>query len=245
MLDRHLVNRIMQRCRMHSMRVAASVRIAVCLVTFAIAVQPMAAQQQAALRIPSSVLERYVGEYVYPDGNTVRVSLKGGTLFREIPGQQVPFVPISETLFRLGPVFTAEFIVDQAGGVTQILSDGAAVEFRLRRKGSPPAPAASSARAAAGVRVPRSVLERYVGVYEYLPGQLGRTDLTVVIRLRGDTLIRHTGRPHEDVLTPVSETLFRVGDTSIMAEFVIDEAGVTQVLGSGFQQMLARLNPKR
>ena len=49
------------------------------------------------------------------------------------------FVPISETLFRLGPVFTAEFVTDDAGGMTQILSDGVGIEYRLRRKGSPPA----------------------------------------------------------------------------------------------------------
>ena len=30
-----------------------------------------------------------------------------------------------------------------------------------------------------------------------------------------------------------------------MVEFVVDAAGVTQVVGSGFQQMLARLTSKR
>jgi len=35
------------------------------------------------------------------------------------------------------------------------------------------------------------------------------------------------------------------GRTSLMMEFVVDEAGVTLVLGSGFQQMLARLTSKR
>jgi len=93
------------------------------------------------------------------------------------------------------------------------------------------------------VHVPRSVLERYVGVYEYIPGQMQRTDLRVVIRLKGDALIREMGQ--EAVLTPISETRFRVGDTSLMVEFVVDEAGVTQILGSGFQQMLARLTSKR
>jgi hypothetical protein len=188
------------------------------------------------------VLERYVGEWVYPDGNTVMVRLDGGTLFREIPGQRVPFVPISETLFRLGPVFTAEFVLDQAGGITQILSDGTGVEFRLRRKGSPPAKLAASP-ATAAVSVPRSVLERYVGVYEYIPGQMKRTDLRIVIGLKGDTLTRQMGR--EEILTPISETRFKVGSTSLMVEFVVDEAGVTQVLGSGGQQMLARLTSKR
>jgi hypothetical protein len=86
------------------------------------------------------------------------------------------------------------------------------------------------------------VLERYVGVYEYLPGQMGRSDLRVVIRLRGDTLIRVL--PGEQVLTPISETRFRVAGTSLVVEFVVDEAGVTQVMGSGFQQLLARLTSR-
>ena len=70
-----------------------------------------------------------------------------------------------------------------------------------------------------------------------------RTDLRIVVRLKGDTLVREMGQ--EAVLTPISETRFRVGNTSIMVEFVVDEAGVTQVLGSGGQQMLARLAQKR
>ena len=140
----------------------------------------------------------------------------------------------------LGPVFTAEFVIERPADMTQVLSDGAGVEYRLRRKGSPPAP---PPRPAAAVRVPKSVLERYVGVYEYIPGQMQRTDLRVVVRLKGDTLIREMGP--EAVLTPISETRFRVGDTSLMVEFVVDDWGVTQVLGSGFQQMLARLTSKR
>jgi hypothetical protein len=202
-----------------------------------ITVPPMKAQQQTELRISSSVLERYVGEWVYPNGNSVMLKLRDGTLYREIPGQQVPLVPMSETLFRLGPVFTAEFVMDNAGGITQILTDGAGVEYRLSRKGSPPAKPAASPVA---VRVPRSVLERYVGVYEFIPGQMSRTDLRIVVRLEGDKLVRQMGQ--EEVLIPISETQFRVGNTSLRVEFVTDkDGGVTQVLGYGFQQLRARL----
>jgi hypothetical protein len=153
----------------------------------------------------------------------------------------VALSPISETLFHMGPVFTVEFVIDDAGGVTPVLSDGVAIEYRLRRKGSRPAP--PPPMPAATVHVPRSVLERYVGTYEFLPGQMSRTDLRVVVRLKGDRLIREMGV--EAVLTPISDTKFRVGNTRMMVEFVVDEAGVTQVMGSGFQQMLARLPPKR
>ena len=211
------------------------------VMAFGIAAVSIGAQQQAAVRVPTSVLERYVGEYVYPDGNTIKIVLKEGTLFREVPGQRVALEPISETMFHMGAVFTTEFVIGPAGEITQILSDGVEIEHRLHRKGSraappPPPPAAT-------VRVPRSVLERYVGTYEYLPGQMSRTDLRVVVRLKGDTLVRDMG--HEVVLTPISETRFKVGNTRMLVEFVVDEAGVTQVMGSGFQQMLVRLTPKR
>ena len=195
---------------------------------------------QAPVRVPRSVLERYVGEYDQ-DGNTIKVFLQGDTLIREAPGQRVVLAPISETVFRMGPVFTAEFVMDQAGGVTLVFSDGIDIEYRLPRNGvraaPPPPPPAST------VRVPKSVLERYVGTYEFIPGQMSRTDLRVVVRLKGDKLVREMGR--EVVLTPMSETQFRVGNTRMMVEFVVDEAGVTQVMGSGFQQMLARLTSKR
>jgi hypothetical protein len=87
------------------------------------------------------------------------------------------------------------------------------------------------------------VLERYVGTYEYIPGQMSRTDLRIVITLKGDTLIRQMGQ--ESVLAPISDTRFKVGNTSLMVEFVVDDWGVTQILGTGFQQMLARLTSKR
>ncbi|HEX8672117.1 MAG TPA: hypothetical protein VF710_09520 [Longimicrobium sp.] len=218
-------------------RCAAGISAAV--LALAIAVGPIQAQQ-APVRVPVPVLERYVGEYDQ-NGSTIKVLLKGDTLIREIPGQRFVFVPISETLFRLGAVFTAEFVIDQAGGVTQVLTDGVGMEFRLPRKGSPAAPPPPPP--AATVRVPRPVLQRYVGTYEFLPGQMGRNDLRIEVRLEGDTLIREGAGPRA-ILTPVSETRFRVGDTSLVTEFVIDEAGVTQVMGSGFQQLLARLTPK-
>lgn len=216
-----------------------NVGIAAGVLALAIAAEPM--QAQGPVRVPRSVLERYVGEYEQ-NGSTIKILLEGETLIREQPGQRHAFVPITETLFRIGTITTAEFVIDQAGGVTQIVSDGAGMEFRLRRKGSPPEP--PPAAPVAAVRVPRPVLERYVGTYEFLPGQMGRNDLSFVVRLEGDTLIREGAGPTA-ILTPISETRFRVGNTSLVTEFVVDEAGVTQVMGLGFQQLLARLQPQR
>ena len=197
------------------------------------------APQSAPVRVASSVLERYVGEYG-EGGNAFKIVLKGDTLFQEMPGQRRTMTPMSDTLFYIGGVFTAEFVIEETGGVTVVMSDGVDVESRIPRKGSrvappPPLPAAP-------VRVPKSVLQRYVGTYEFIPGQMGRTDLRVLIRLKGDTLVRTLAS--DQVLTPISETLFRVGKTSLMVEFVVDEAGVTQIMGSGFQQLLSRLKPK-
>jgi hypothetical protein len=214
--------------------------IAAGVLALAISVAPIQAQQQAPVRVPVPVLERYVGEYGQ-NGSTVKVLLQGDTLFREALGRREVFQPISETLFRVGRLFTAEFVTDPAGGVTQVVTDGVDVEFRFPRKGSRPAP--PPAPPAAAVRVPRPVLERYVGTYEFLPGQMSRNDLRFVVRLEGETLIRSMQEDH--VLTPISETRFRVGNTSLVTEFVVDEAGVTQVMGSGFQQLLARLTPQR
>jgi hypothetical protein len=212
--------------------------IAAGVLALAIAAGPTEAQ--APVRVPRPGLERYVGEYGQ-NGNSIKIVLSGDTLFREGQGQRMVLQPISETVFRAGRLFTVEFATDQAGGVTQVLSDGVDVEFRLPRRGSPAA--RPPARPAAAVRVPRSVLERYVGTYEFIPGQMSRTDLSFVVRLEGETLIRSMQEDH--VLTPISETRFRVGNTSLVTEFVVDEAGVTQVMGSGFQQMLARLTSKR
>lgn len=206
---------------------------------------PVSAQQPAGVRIPASVLEKYVGEYVYPDGASFLVSRAGDTLFQEVPGRRLVYTPLTETRFMMGPVFTADFLSDNAGGFVQVLSDGVGIEIRLRKKGSKlmslPLTAVQSAPA---VRLPRPVLERYVGVYEYIPGQMNRTDLRVSITLDGENLVREGAGPTA-VLVPLSESRFRVGNTSFIVEFVIDEAGVTQVMGTGFQQMLARLPSRR
>lgn len=231
------------------MRIKTSAGIAVALLALIITVRSTEAQQAGAWHVPPSVLEKYVGDYVYPDGNTVMVRLRGDTLYREIPGQLVPFVPLSNSLFKLGPVFTAEFVTDRDGGVTQILTDGIDIEFRLRRKTSgkaAPAPQPAASAGAAPVHVPRSVLERYVGRYDYVPGQMKRTDLFIVVRLKGDTLTREMASGREVVLTPINETRFKVGSTSLETEFVVDRAGgVTQIMGWGYQQMTAYRKPAR
>ena len=211
------------------------------VVALSVVARPIAAQQQQPVRVPRAVLEKYVGEYVYPEGNTLRITLSGDTLFREDPARRVVMVPLSETEFSLGGKLTMEFVTGDAGAVTIILGNGANMEFRLPRKGTRPV-AAPKPKA---VHVPRSVLQRYVGEYEYIPGQMNRTDLRVYIFLREDVLTQKLDNNDERVLIPLSETRFNVSGTALVTEFVIDDAGVTQIMGSGGREMLARLKPKQ
>src|SRR5437868_6811459 len=84
-------------------------------------------------------------------------------------------------------------------------------------------PQASTATAPAGGGVTKGVLERYVGEYQMTP------QVTAVIRLRGNTLVRAI-MGQETVLTPISETRFKLGGGEV--EFVTDKAGgVTMVIG--------------
>jgi hypothetical protein len=219
-------------------RFFAALAMAVCTITGV--VRPVQGQQQP-VRVPTSVLQQYVGEYVYPEGTTLKVTLSGDTLFREDPGRRVAMVPLSENVFRLGGSLTAEFVTDKRYGVTMILGNGANMEFRLPRKGSRPVPAPTPK----AVHVPRSVLERYVGEYEYIRGQMNRTDLRVFIHLREDVLTQKLDTNDERVLIPLSETRFNVSGTALVTEFVIDDAGVTQVMGSAGREMLARLKSKQ
>src|SRR4051812_48392649 len=147
------------------MSISTPARIAFAVLALGATAQPAHAQYDAPVRVPKSVLEKYVGEWVYPAGNSIRAVVKGDTLFREVSGQRFAYTPISGTRFWVGPVFTAEFVTDQTGALTQVLSDGIAVEYRLVRKTDGPA---TSSRSAAGsvkaetaaVHVRRSLLER-------------------------------------------------------------------------------------
>ena len=74
------------------------------------------------------------------------------------------------------------------------------------------------------MHVPKSVLQRYVGEYEYIAGQMNRTDLRVWIFLREDVLTQKLHNDNEKVLIPLSETRFNVSGRALVLEFVLDDA---------------------
>lgn len=132
------------------MSIATSARIAVSVLALTIAVQHMEAQQQAAVppakaapavRVPKSVLERYVGEYQFLPKVTIVVRIKGDTILtgQAAGGPEMNLLPISETRFKPGSPnipLDVEFVIDQTGKVTQVLRQGTH-EMRAVRKPKP------------------------------------------------------------------------------------------------------------
>lgn len=205
------------------MSITAAARAAVGLLALGVALRPAAAQQQPApVNVPRSVLERYVGEYALTPWSLALLRMKGDTLVREMNGQQDAYIALSETRFRVGSTpFVADFVVDSAGRVTQIVK-------------APNGPEMRAARLVAA-SVPRSVLERYLGEYEFMPR------LSFVVRLRGETLSgqQTTGGP-EVALIPVSETRFTVGAgaNQMEVEFVADKTGrMSKVVRQGTYEL--------
>jgi aryl-alcohol dehydrogenase-like predicted oxidoreductase len=92
------------------------------------------------------------------------------------------------------------------------------------------------------VSVPRSVLERYVGEYEF-------ANYTFAVSLKGDTLTsRRVGMPMtlpEIPLVPLSQTRFRQNNLSGWeVEFIIEQAGgVTKIMRMGNQEIRGRRKP--
>src|SRR5688572_14782388 len=89
------------------------------------------------------------------------------------------------------------------------------------------APAASSA-AADTLCVPVEVLKKSAGTYDF-----NIRAGPVEIMLKGDQPGRKMAGQPDYVLTPISQTKFKMGTTPLTVEFVLDESGaVTQVFGA-------------
>ena len=111
-------------------------------------------------------------------------------------------------------------------GVLALTTACASTQARPSATQAPAAASTATATEAGGV--PRSVLERYVGEYQLNP------QVTAVVRLRGNTLIREI-MGQQQVFTPISETRFKLGGGEV--EFVTDQAGkVTMVVRTGVEE---------
>jgi hypothetical protein len=83
-------------------------------------------------------------------------------------------------------------------------------------------PAASATTAAEAVREPTAGLARFVGEYQF-------DQFKATIRLRGGTLVRQVQGSTEQVLTPISDTRFKMGNTPAELQFTLDKSG--EVIG--------------
>jgi hypothetical protein len=83
-------------------------------------------------------------------------------------------------------------------------------------------PQASATIAAEAVREPTAGLARFVGEYDF-------EQFKATIRLRGGTLVRQVRGSPELVLTPISETRFKMGNTPAELQFTLDKSG--EVIG--------------
>jgi hypothetical protein len=208
--------------------IATSARIAVSILALTIAAAPVGAQQ-TAVRVPRSVLERYVGEYEYPSGAIIVVRLQGDTLVRQAWNQQGAYTALSATRFRLGDIgVIVDFVVEPSGGVTKIVNNDAGEIFRTTRKpltatsaakAAPQAPAQAAAPQPPGIPLPAAILERYVGQWKLPSGTV------ITFRRDGDKLYAKGGNSPELLLAARSDTRLQDPRGPIFFEFQVDANG--------------------
>ncbi len=82
------------------------------------------------VKVAPEILAKYVGVYDFQDANafgirTVNVKLSSGQLFVDFNGKgKVPLVPMSQTMFSPRLLGTYEFVMDDHGVVTHLLTHG-------------------------------------------------------------------------------------------------------------------------
>jgi CubicO group peptidase (beta-lactamase class C family) len=170
--------------------------------------------QFAAIDLPDETLRRYVGVYQVDDSAERVVTVEDGVLYTSRGGRKTRAAPSSEThFFHRTSNSHFEFELED-GAVTAMLmyQDGAEQPERaLRVSGTVPTREA--------VRLDRSILERYVGVYEIQPG----FDLTVY--LDGDALMTRATGQGSIAIHASSETEFYVEEFEARLTFVMGTDG--------------------
>jgi hypothetical protein len=73
------------------------------------------------VKVPSAVLETYVGTFA-SDDLTLTFAVENGQLTGQLPnGQKIPVPAMSETTFFVGANVTLEFVKDAGGAVTHVM----------------------------------------------------------------------------------------------------------------------------
>jgi CubicO group peptidase (beta-lactamase class C family) len=173
--------------------------------------------QFAAMELPAEVLQRYVGVYRIEDSTERLVTVDDGALYTSRGGRKTQAHPSSETHFFYRTSNSHFEFELEDGAVTAMLmyQDAAKLPERaVRVSGTVPTREA--------VRLDRSILEGYVGVYEIQPG----FDLTVY--LEGDALMTRATGQGSVAIHASSETEFYVEEFEARLTFVMGPDGKAQ-----------------
>jgi len=99
---------------------------------------------EASVVVPQETLATYVGVYEFERSaafgiRAIKVTLENGQLWVDLNGKgRLPLVPLSERLFSPRLIGTYEFVVDDRGVVTHLLSHSAEEVLRANRQNTPP-----------------------------------------------------------------------------------------------------------
>jgi len=171
-------------------------------------------QEPAALSLPASQLDQYVGVYQLDETEEVIIRRDGEKLLASLPGGgRAEIIPSSETQFFIRDSRTRLSFTKSTAGVSFVLRDRYGTD-QVARKTDKPVPAAQKE-----VTVDVAIYEAYVGEYEIAP------NFTITITKDGNKLMAQaTGQPKLE-LFPESQTRFFVKEASIQIEFVVDGSG--------------------
>ena len=189
-------------------------------------------QEPAAVSLPASQLDRYVGVYQLDDKEEVIIRRDGEKLFASLPGGgRAEIIPSSETQFFIRDARTRLNFTKSTAGVTSFVLRDRYGTDQVARKTDKPLPAAQKE-----ITVDPAIYEAYVGEYEIAP------NFTITITKDGNKLMAQaTGQPKLG-LFPESQTRFFVKEASIQIEFVVDGSGkaTSLVIYQGGQRLAAK-----
>ena len=186
--------------------------------------------QFAAIELPEETLRRYVGVYQVDDSTERMVTVADGVLYTSRGGRKTRAAPSSETHFFYRTSNSHFAFELEDGAVTAMLTYQDDAELPERAvKVSDTVPTREA------LRLDRSILERYVGVYEIQPG----FDLTVY--LEGDALMTWATGQSSVAIHASSETEFYVEEFDARLTFVVgpDGKATEVVLHQGGRDMPA------